>query len=198
MKHEAPSARGATIESKDTFIQVGVEVRMSKASLVCAQSPTFHQCNGTVDSWQQGVRVWVVSSPNIGLSHWFVHIPFVCQTAITCESVGYTRPARLNMLLNDMLDIRARPALQRLHSHSPTSFVFDVHGNANTLLVSFSTPLGFINFNVPGKTVAGGATHRNPSLMQHEPRRLVTAHPQHPLPVCALAPFFWLVNHQIA
>jgi len=86
------------------------------------------------------------------------------------------------MLLNDMLDIRARPALQRLHSHSPTSFVFDVPGNANTLLVSFSTPIGFINFNVPGKTVAGGANHRNPSLMQHEPRRLVTAHPQHPWP----------------
>lgn len=85
------------------------------------------------------------------------------------------------MLLNDILDIRARPALKRLHSHSPTSFVFDFHGNANKLLVAFSTQRGFINFNVPGKTVAGGANHRNPSLMKHEPRRLVTAHPQHPL-----------------
>ena len=66
------------------------------------------------------------------------------------------------MLLNEILDIRARPALKRLHSHSPTSFVFDFHGNANKLLVSFSTQIGFIHFNLPGKTVAGGATHRNP------------------------------------
>ena len=85
--------------------------------------------------------------PNIGLSHWFVRIPFVCQTAITCESVGYNRTARLNMLLNEILDIRARPALKRLHSHSPTSFllIMGVIRNPKPLFI-----------NLDGSTVDSG------------------------------------------
>jgi len=85
------------------------------------------------------------------------------------------------MLLDEILSIYARPALERLHSNSPTPFAFDFHSHANQLRISFSTQIGFINFHVPRKTVAGGANHCNPQCMKHEPRELMTAQPQHSL-----------------
>ena len=91
-----------------------------------------------MDSWQQFVRVWVLLFPTLGLSHGFVLIPVVCKAAITFESVGHKRTAGINMLLHEILYIRARPALERLHSNSPTPFSFDFHGHANQLLVAFS------------------------------------------------------------